>query len=124
MQLDVIRARARAEIERLYDGRCTIYRYVQGKAAGGENIKTREELYSDVSCRLSYDSAPAASDSDTVDTLTQDITLFLPPEADVPAGCYIVVSQAGKTQTYQNSGHPKVYVTHQEIKLDVVKDRV
>ena len=75
----------------------------------------------DQKCKLSYQSASASSESDTVGTTYQLIKLFMSPDIDVPEGSKIEVTQNGRTDIYKRSGKPMVYSNHQEILLDRVE---
>lgn len=48
---------------------------------------------------------------------SQIIKLFMSPEIEIKPGAKITVTQAGVTETYECSGTPAVYETHQEIIL-------
>ena len=118
------RKNAQFAIESLYEGVCNIYTYEETQADTGENVKDRQLLYEAVPCRISFDNSPAASDADTVDTIAQGITLFLPPLCRIPPGCFIEVTQNGNVTAYQNSGPAKIYATHQEIALNLAEEYV
>ena len=118
------RQRARKYTEALYDGICTVKGYSEIRAPTGEDIKEPVEIYTDIPCRLSHDSSPAASDATTADTISQGITMFMAPEYVVEPGSVFVVTQNGVTREYKNSGPAKVYTTHQEISLELMEDYV
>ena len=107
----------RAAIEKLYEGVCTITTKETVKEKGV--TKMVDKVYCDnQKCRLSYQSASASNESDTVSTSYQLIRLFIAPEIEVPEGSKITVTQEGRTETYKRSGKPMVYSNHQEILLD------
>ena len=124
INLTKARQRARKYTEALYDGICTVKGYSEIRAPTGEDIKELVDVYTDIPCRLSHDSSPAASDATTADTISQGITMFMAPEYVVEPGCMFVVTQNGVTREYQNSGPAKLYTTHQEIALELTEDYV
>lgn len=124
INLTKARQRARKYTEALYDGICTVKGYSEIRAPTGEDIKELVDVYTDIPCRLSHDSSPAASDAATADTTSQGITMFMAPEYVVEPGSVFVVTQNGVTREYQNSGTAKVYSTHQEISLELMEDYV
>lgn len=103
-------AAARAAMEQSYTGRCDVYRYVQ--TPGGE---TREEAAArGVACRLSYETVRAGQPDGHGTALAGSVRLFTAPEAPIPAGAKVVVTQAGKTAAYFACSPAAVYATHAE----------
>jgi hypothetical protein len=49
--------------------------------------------------------------------------LFLAPEIVVKPGSKLKVTQAGRTECYVRSGEPAVYGSHQEIVLELWKEK-
>ncbi len=70
-------------------------------------------------CRLSFETLKAAVQSESAATITQVTKLFVSPEISIRAGSKITVTQAGITMDYTCSGVPAVYLTHQEIVLEL-----
>ena len=70
-------------------------------------------------CRLSFKTVQSANQGENGASLTQTVTLFLPPDIPVKAGSKIVVTQNGKTAEYKSSGEPAVHSNHQEIILEL-----
>lgn len=109
---------AKKQIESLYEGSCTIYTYT--KVYDKEKHATRAEkgvLYEDIPCRVSHAKVNPATQSDTVATIAEVVTLFIEPSINIPPGSVISVTQEGDTTLYENSGQPIKYFTHQEIGL-------
>lgn len=111
----------RAAIEKLYTGTCDVieHRPIEDGAL------TR---YEDVTvlkgqpCRLSFGQSPAAGDvADGASPLTQTVKLFLAPEVKIMPGSKIIVTQAGQTVAFNQSGPPAFYESHQEISLELWK---
>ena len=117
-----LRAAARNVIEGTYDGICDVLTY--GAVTDPEtHITSKGEttIYEALPCRISFknnnlnDSRPTETASQAV----QVIKLFTFPEAVIPKGSKIVVTQCGRTQAYKSSGEPMMYDTHQEIILNI-----
>lgn len=115
----------RNAIGSLYSGRCKIY-------AVGEKVFdpiTKKTSYKDVllcdnePCRLSHTTVGAADNTDTVAKIVQTIKLFIRPEIVIPAGSKIEVSQNGRLKRYVASGEPAVYTNHQEVILELERDK-
>ena len=115
--------KARAAIESTYIGVCDVIEYTD--AVSGQSHFTKKSevtVYTALPCRLSfnkhnniYPSVP----SDTASAVSQLVKLFLAPETNIKSGSKIVVTQNGVTTTYKSSGAPSVYVSHQEIPLQL-----
>ena len=71
----------------------------------------------DEPCRLSYSNVSTTDQTESVAKTSQIIKLFMSPETKIKPGAKITVTQAGVTETYECSGTPAVYETHQEIIL-------
>lgn len=107
---------ARAAIEKLYTGVCTItnkQKVIKNKRTVHEDIGVCENQ----KCRLSYNSSPNANQTETVAIVSQTIKLFIAPELEVLPGSKIQVTQNNVTRTYKASGIRAVYSSHQEINL-------
>lgn len=118
MDLTAVRALARSAWESLYEGFCDVYTFTKvydenTHRTSVERVRTHEN----VACHCSYGGTTPATITDNVSEISQSITLYLAPEVDIPAGSVIEVTQAGKTTTFEASGTPRVYLTHQEISL-------
>ena len=114
--------RARAMIEETYDGICSVYVY--GSTVDPETHITHKVetlIYEDIPCRISFknnnlnDSQP----TETAAKPVQKIKLFTSPDANIPKGSKIKVTQNNVTRTYKSSGEPMMYYTHQEIILEI-----
>lgn len=74
-------------------------------------------------CRLSYSKVTTTTDADGTSTINQTIKLFISPDIDIKAGCNIEVNRNGNKTMYKCSGMPAIYDTHQEVVLDIYKER-
>lgn len=114
----------RQAIEATYDGVCSVYRMRSVKDPDTKVTRQERELMQgDIPCHLSYSSTAPAAGSDTFATVPQTIKLFLAPEIMIPPGCQIEVMQQGRTECYSQSGKAAVYSSHQEILLELWKER-
>ena len=120
--LDKARLKAREAIESLYEGLCTVQEYME--VTGPQSKLTRHEeatVLEDQPCRLSFEGSPEAAQTETTTNISQSIKLFIAPEVRIKSGSKIVVTQHGVTTAYAASGAPAVYVTHQEIMLELFR---
>lgn len=114
---------ARKAIESTYIGSLVVIEHQKVK-----DEETKLTGYKDVAvienqpCKLSFESLKTASQSDSAATVTQTTRLFVSPDIVIKAGSKITVTQAGITTDYTCSGVPAVYLTHQEIILDLFED--
>ncbi|WP_196603084.1 hypothetical protein [Pectinatus frisingensis] len=117
------RALARKAQQLLYDGKCTVYEHKKTRNTITHET-TGEEIpvHINIPCRLSFNSSPATDKTQTVDTLSQNIKLFISPDIIIKAGSKIDVKQNNNTTVYKNSGQPAIYATHQEINLELYKE--
>ena len=111
----------RAAIEKLYTGTCDVIEHrpiEDGTLTHYEDVTVLKGQ----PCRLSFGQAPAAGDvADGASPLTQTVKLFLAPELKIKSGSKIVVTQAGRTVAFNQSGPPAFYESHQEISLELWK---
>lgn len=116
--IEKARARARVQIEKMYESTCSVWQFSQvyDKATHSTKMK-KVALFENVPCHVSYGISGAAKQTDTISVIGQNITLYLPPEYAVPAGCEIIIEGQGRTTKYESSGEPAVYQSHQEISL-------
>ncbi len=116
------RKAARKAIESTYEGVCDVVEYgdildEQTKITSQGEIVVLEGQ----PCKLSFETISAASQSDTVASVSQRTKLFISPEITVKSGSKIVVTQNGITTEYAASGEPAVYFSHQEIMLELFR---
>ena len=116
--IEKARARARVQIEKMYESTCSVWQFsrVYDKATHSTKMK-KVALFENIPCHVSYGISGAAKQTDTISVIGQNITLYLPPEYAVPAGCEIIIEGQGRTTKYESSGEPAVYQSHQEISL-------
>ena len=121
--IEKARAMARVQIEKMYESTCSVWQFsrVYDKATHSTKMK-KIALFENIPCHISYGISGAAKQTDTIAVIGQNITLYLPPEYAVPAGCEITIDTRGRITKYESSGEPAVYQSHQEISL-VLEDK-
>lgn len=112
---------ARKATEKLYTGLCSVYVLDTVRDPDTKQSKQTERLMLESQpCRISFESnSTTVKSNDTVYEKPQSIKLFIAPELIIKAGSKIVVTQNERTETYKSSGVPRVYVTHQEVALEL-----
>ena len=113
----------REAVASLWDATCRIFVY-RKKKDEDKNVSYMEEeelAGGPFPCRIDIDSAPAAEDSSGPDSVSQEITLILSAEVNIPPGAKILYKPpawSGRDdEVYINAGVPAVYPLHQEIRL-------
>lgn len=109
-------------VKSLWSGKCTV---TQQKGETNE-VTGREEvdeviLYKDIPCRISFGSDEPTSMSANASFTTQGVTLLIGKDINIPEGSKITVTQNGAIGVYSRSGKPAVYLTHQQISLELFK---
>lgn len=113
---------ARKAIESTYTGICTVSEYQSVKDEKTGITRQREVVVAEkLPCRLSFESKTAAVPSETGSAVAQGVRLFIAPEITVKNGSKVTVTQNGITKEYAASGAPAVYITHQEIMLELFR---
>lgn len=114
---------ARPAIESLYFDRATIIEY--RNVIDPDTYQTRVEevvICEDLPCKLSHVFTNYVKDG-VVDSKTLVSKIFISPDIEVKAGCKIIVTGRGVTNTYKNSGESARFTNHQEIKLLLEDDK-
>lgn len=111
-------------IESLFKGVCSIVEYVSSIDSTNKRTKLSETtVLTNQPCRLSFKTISSTNQTDTVASLNQSIKLFISNEVQIKPGSKIIVTQNGVTTAYKNSGEPAIYANHQEIPLELFKER-
>lgn len=108
----------------LWTGKCTIYEYQD--VTDPETYQTTQQevpVLVDEPCRLSYNHEQSTNIQSGAAVVSQSITLFIRPDLVIKPGSVIEVTQHGVTDKYKGSGKPAVYSNHQQIILQLYKDR-
>ncbi len=115
---------ARKAVESRYRGLCDILekRKVKDEVTKATVLRDTVVL-SNQPCRLSYSSSGTANQTDTVSNIEQAIKLFIAPEIKIVPGSKLRITQNEVTIDYISSGVPAIYETHQEVCLEIEKER-
>ena len=115
--------RRQKALMRLWKDRCTVY-LQHGAADPDTGLTAFEEqlLYEALPCKLSFETLPAAGAGSTAQ-VSQAVKLLLSAEYDIPAGSRIEVARGGRMFCYRRSGEPGIFTDHQEIPLELAKER-
>ena len=113
-------SRHRRVIEKMYEDRSTISRYVDAKdPLTKETKQTLQPIYEDRPCKLSQTGLPKNGQTEVQNDIRYDSKLFIAPELEIRQGDVIAVTRAatGRTETF-SAGKPfPPYKSHQEVLL-------
>lgn len=107
----------KAAIEKTYIGKCEVVEYQEIQNSDYSTGHEEVLVQSNLPCKLSFESNNPVSQSDGVGEVTQTTKVFMSPDVNVKTGSKLIVTQNGITTSYQCSGKPTTYVSHQEITL-------
>lgn len=103
----------------LWKDKCTIYNRVEEINQFTKRTNFVEKIVvENEPCKLSFNSLSSA-ELDNVSSINQTITLFISNKITIPSGSKIVITRNENTFTYTNSGEPRIFTNHQEIKLEL-----
>ncbi|EGT5483074.1 hypothetical protein OGM26_06235 [Clostridioides difficile] len=112
-------SKSRKAIELLYRDKCTIVEYQPIKDPISKRTSNKEVVVlENQPCKLSYKNIASATDG-KVAKLTQTIKLFISPNISVKAGSKLIIND----KEYVRSGESAIYPNHQEIILELFKDK-
>ena len=112
----------RAVAETVYEAKCTIVCTTKAKDADGATIFEDTTICENEPCRLSHSGFGSTSTTNTLNAVSASIKMFISPEIEIPEGSKIIITQYGVTDTYHMSSKPVVFVSHQEINLELEKE--
>lgn len=107
-------------LRKLWNDTCNVY--IQEKTINEINKRTEfvETLViENEPCKLSFNSLNTVENINNAPSITQTITIFLDNELEIPSGSKIVVTRQNKQFVYKQSGQPRLFSNHQEIKLEL-----
>lgn len=113
---------ARPHIERMYRGTLTIYEWtlvtdpLTHISSEVETITVENQP-----CMLSNTSTAPTTSTDGIPSVTKITKIFVAPDISIKEGSKLVVTQDGVTNTYERSGIPSVYPTHQEVTVNLME---
>jgi len=123
VKLTAAQKAARKAIESTYNGVCTIIERRDVRDEKTKITRKNEEvpIIENQPCKLSFESLTATLQTDTIANQMQGVKLFIAPETPVKSGSKIIVDQNGVKTEYFASGVPAVYLSHQEIILELFR---
>lgn len=113
---------ARPLIERLYRGTLTIHEWslitdpVTHISSEVETITVADQP-----CMLSHTSTAPTTSAEGIPSVVKSTKIFVAPDVIIKEGSKLVVTQDGVTNTYERSGVPSVYPTHQEVSVNLME---
>ncbi|HBG5771228.1 TPA: hypothetical protein KQJ54_003910, partial [Clostridioides difficile] len=106
-------------IEMLYRDKCTIVEYQPIKDPVTKRTNNKEVIVlENQPCKLSYKNIVSATEG-KVAKLEQTIKLFISPDIEIKAGSKLIIND----KEYVRSGESAIYPNHQEIILELFKDK-
>nr|WP_114108991.1 hypothetical protein [Clostridioides difficile] len=103
----------------LYRDKCTIVEYQPIKDPVTKRTNNKEVIVlENQPCKLSYKNIVSATDG-KVAKLEQTIKLFISPDIEIKAGSKLIIND----KEYVRSGESAIYSNHQEIILELFKDK-
>ncbi|MGG4449648.1 DUF6093 family protein [Brevibacillus porteri] len=119
--------RHRRQIERLYEDKCTIYRYE--KVTDPETEETTLKpvaVYADQPCRISQKALGTNNQTEAQNDIRYETKLFIAPELEIKQGDMIEAVKGritamgwkaiGPARKYE-AGEPFLYPSHQEVSI-------
>ncbi|WP_331674612.1 hypothetical protein [Clostridioides difficile] len=111
--------KTRKAIEMLYRDKCTIVEYQPIKDPITKRTNNKEVIVlENQPCKLSYKNIVSATEG-KVAKLEQTIKLFISPDIEIKAGSKLIIND----KEYVRSGESAIYPNHQEIILELFKDK-
>ncbi|MGO0986714.1 hypothetical protein ACTPEW_12330 [Clostridioides difficile] len=112
-------SRTRKAIEMLYRDKCTIVEYQPVKDHVTKRTNNKEVVaLENQPCKLSYKNITSATDG-KVAKLEQTIKLFISPDIEIKAGSKLIINN----KECVRSGESAIYPNHQEVVLELLKDK-
>ncbi|HBG7355565.1 TPA: hypothetical protein KRD68_002158 [Clostridioides difficile] len=112
-------SKTRKAIEMLYRDKCTIVEYQPIKDPVTKRTNNKEVVVLESQpCKLSYKNIASATDG-KVAKLEQTIKLFISPDIKIKAGSKLIIND----KEYVRSGESAIYPNHQELILELLKDK-
>ncbi|HGS9701478.1 hypothetical protein [Clostridioides difficile] len=111
--------KTRKAIEMLYRDKCTIVEYQPIKDPVTKRTNNKEVIVlENQPCKLSYKNIVSATEGKLA-KLEQTIKLFISPDIEIKAGSKLIIND----KEYVRSGESAIYPNHQEIILELFKDK-
>lgn len=114
--------KVRNAIELGYSSICDIIEYKEVLAEDKSTCFQEVKVNENIPCKLSFGSCTTSNDTGIASGVTQTVKLFIAPEIKIKPNSKIIVSQNNVVETFENSGQPSIFATHQEIMLNLFKE--
>ncbi|MFL8713024.1 hypothetical protein Q3304_19805 [Clostridioides sp. GD02377] len=112
-------SKPRKAIEMMYRDKCTIVEYQPVKDPITKRTNNKEVVVlENQPCKLSYKNI-TSTEQGKVAKLTQTIKLFISPNINIKAGSKLIIND----KEYVRSGESAIYPNHQELILELLKDK-
>lgn len=112
-------SKTRKAIEMLYRDKCTIVEYQPVKDPITKRTNNKEiVVLENQPCKLAYKNITPTEQGE-VAKLTQTIKLFISPDIEIKAGSKLIINN----KDYVRSGESAIYPNHQEVILELFKDK-
>ncbi len=112
-------SKTRQSLGMLYRDKCTIVEYQSIKDPVTKRTNNKEVIVlENQPCKLSYKNIVSATEG-KVAKLEQTIKLFISPDIEIKAGSKLIIND----KEYVRSGESAIYPNHQEIILELFKDK-
>ena len=112
--------RARKAVELAYTGKCTVTEHKKDKDPETKLTSYEDKVVlEDQPCRISFQNIGSTGKNSGAAAVNQTIKLLLSPDIVIHPGSKITVTQNNVTADYTSSGVPAIYMTHQEIILEL-----
>lgn len=112
--------KVRKAVEELYTGTCRVTEHQKVKDEKSKLTTYVDRVVLDNQpCRLIFKSADTAGQNETAVSVVQTVKLLISPDVVIRPGSKITVTQNKVTADYTYSGVPAMYLTHQEITLQL-----
>lgn len=113
---------ARPNIERMYRGTLTVHEWeVVNDPVTHITSEAEVVIVENQPCLLSNTSTAPTTSAEGVPSVTKITKIFVAPDIPIKDGSKLVVTQDGVTNTYERSGKPSVYPTHQEVTVNIIE---
>lgn len=112
-------SKIRKAIEMLYRDKCTIVEYQPIKDPVTKRTNNKEVIVlENQPCKLSYKNIVSDTEG-KIAKLEQTIKLFISPDIEIKAASKLIIND----KEYVRSGESAIYPNHQEIILELFKDK-
>lgn len=101
---------------------CIVFEFQETINSDGTTSFLEVISFSDLPCKLSFSQSEISRDTSLASGVFLIATIFLPHDINIKTGSKFIVSHDDKISTFENSGVPLKFSTHQEIKLRLLDE--